>query len=162
GSCARPTGLFDAERVRLRIAHDRPRALVVGFRLLERRAELLEAFELGFAVVGAEIEVDRVGRGPRPLAALEEQAQPGRRRLARHVEGLCLALVHAGVEQLLDEALVDRLLGPAKCMRPEGAETLRLRARRGDGADAARVGARRRLDAEAVALEVAHHGPRLR
>src|SRR5262245_50243059 len=147
GSCVPGTALFDAERVRLGIAHDRPRAIALRLRLPQARAELPESLDLCLTVVGAEVEVDRIRLRPRLLAPLEEEAGPARRRLARDVEGVGLALVHAGVEQLSDEALVDRLFGPTEGARPELPERDRVRGRERDVADAAYVGVRRRLDA---------------
>src|SRR5262245_65149807 len=98
---------------------------------------------------------------PRLLTALEQKARPARRGLARHVEGAGLALVHPGVEQLLDEALVDLLVRPAERRGPELAERDGLGARERDVSDPTPVGLGRALNAEAVTFGVTHDGPDL-
>src|SRR5207244_13366106 len=80
GSCGRRTELFDAERVRLGIPHDRPGTFGVALRLDDGRAEAAQPFDLLLAVVRADVEMDRVRRGPRLLPPLEQEARAARRR----------------------------------------------------------------------------------
>src|SRR5437867_6663074 len=97
----RPLQLPDAEGIALRVAHDREGDISADFRLDDRRAGVRQPLDLRLAVVGAEVEVDRIRRGPRLLAALKEKARAATVRRARDIEAPELALVHAGIPELL-------------------------------------------------------------
>src|SRR5439155_41408 len=162
GLCAPRAVLADAKRIAFGIPHDREPEVRPLLRLDDGCAGLREPLDLGFPVVGREVEVDRIRLGPRLFAALEEEAWPPAVRRSGDVEGTSLALVHAGVEKLPHKALVDLFFGPVKGECPEPAELARLRAGKRHVADVTvRQRVRRALDAKAVALRVAHHRPRL-
>ena len=135
---------------------------VPDLRLDDRCTCGCKPFDFFLAVVGAEVEVDRVGLWPRLLAALKEKARATAVRGAGDVEAGELGLVHTRIAELLQKALVDLLVGPAEGVRPEPAQLPRLRAGERDIADVTmRRRLRRRLDAETVAFRIAHHGPGL-
>src|SRR5438094_3431605 len=73
GSSRRPPEpSSDAERIPVGVAHDREGDVRADLRLHHRRARAGEALDLRLAVVGGEIEVDRIRRGPGLFAALKE------------------------------------------------------------------------------------------
>src|SRR4051812_39203493 len=153
--------LPDAERIPVGVSQDRESQARALLRLDHRCADPLEPLDLRLPIVAAEVQVHWIARGPRLLPPLKEEPRPAAARRPRDVEAAELPLVDTCVTELLHEALLGLLLGPAESLCPERAELPRLRARERDVADVAMLRLRRCLDAEPVSFRVPHHGPRL-
>src|SRR5438046_2423145 len=154
--------LPEAEGIPLRVAHDREGDVRTDLRLDDKCASAGKSLDLRLAIIRAEVEVDRIGRGTRLLATLKEKARAALVRRTRDVEPRQFVLVDARIAELLQKSLVDLLVGPTEGVCPEPSKLSRFGAGERDVADVTvrqRIG--RRLDAEAVAFRVAHDRPLL-
>src|SRR5689334_9505086 len=104
GSCTPRTARawsLHAERIRVRVAHDRPDPLAGRSRFDYRGPRPSEAPDLGLAIVGEQVQMERERLGPGLLAALEQEAWARPVGILRRVVGVVFGAVEAGVPQHL-------------------------------------------------------------
>src|SRR6266496_913511 len=102
GLCEPRRTLADAEWIPFGVAHDRERQVCPLLRLDDGSAGPREPLDLRFAVVGGEVEMDRVRLGPGLLAPVEVEAGPAAVRRSRQVESAQVRLTDTRVSELLE------------------------------------------------------------
>src|SRR6185436_20807675 len=124
--------LADAEGISFRIAQDRERQVGPLLRLDDGSAGLHEPFDLRLAIIRGEVEMHRVRLGPGLLAPVKVEARPAAVRRFHQVEAADVRLAHARGSELLEDRLVEVLVGPAERKRPESPQLSRLGTGKGD------------------------------